>query len=344
MKAPKQTTKAASDQDNAWKELLDHHFREFMEFFFPTIAAEINWARKPVFLDKELPKLEPANTSGGRIADKLAQVWRLDGGEIYVMLHSEIQGRAKAEFNRRMYVYNYRISDRDKAEVVSLGVVTGSVKNVALGRYETERWGCRVLFEFLVVKITDWRGREAELEKSRNPFAMVVLAQLKLLEIQGKPERKYAAKRDLMLLLLRAGYQKTSIRSLLRFLDWVIRLPKEAEEQLTYEVEKKTKGKAMPYITSWERRGLERGLERGQKIGEERGQKIGEERGQKIGKEKGQKEMLLQLLKWKFGELEKGIAARIEQLPATRLNRLAKALLKFTEPADLTRWLDRNAV
>lgn len=92
----------------------------------------------------------------------------------------------------------------------------------------------------------------------------------------------------------------------------------------------------MPYVTSWERRGIERG--------QEIGQKIGEERGRKIGKEKGQKELLLQLLKWKFGALERGVVAQIEQLPATRLNRLAKALLKFTEPADLTRWLDRNAV
>ena len=156
-KAPAEAT---SDQDNAWKELLDHHFREFIEFFFPAIAAEINWTRKPVFLDKELPKLEPANTSGARIADKLAQVWRLDGGEIYVMLHSEIQGRARAEFNRRMYIYNYRIRDRDKAAEVSLGV-TGSVKNVALGRYETECWGCRLVFEFPVVKITDWRDRKS---------------------------------------------------------------------------------------------------------------------------------------------------------------------------------------
>ncbi len=80
----------------------------------------------------------------------------------------------------------------------------------------------------------------------------------------------------------------------------------------------------MPYVTSWERRGLERG--------------------QEIGEEKGQKKMVLQLLKWKFGALETEVAAKIEQLPVSRLNKLAKALLKFTKPADLTRWLDRNAV
>jgi hypothetical protein len=88
----------------------------------------------------------------------------------------------------------------------------------------------------------------------------------------------------------------------------------------------------MPYVTHWERRGLERGQEIGQKIGEE------------IGEERGQKKMVLQLLKWKFGDLETSEVAQIMQLPSARLNRLAKALLKFTEPAELTRWLDRNAV
>jgi hypothetical protein len=29
-------------QDNAWKDALDRFFRQFMEFFFPLIAAEID--------------------------------------------------------------------------------------------------------------------------------------------------------------------------------------------------------------------------------------------------------------------------------------------------------------
>ena len=92
MKAPKITlpTDPNSEQDNAWKELLDHHFREFIEFFFPVIAAEINWARKPVFLDKELAKLGPRHATGNRIADKLARVWRNTGEKLFVLLHGEV--------------------------------------------------------------------------------------------------------------------------------------------------------------------------------------------------------------------------------------------------------------
>lgn len=101
-----------------------------MEFFFPTIAAEIDWTRKPVSLDKELQKLSPKHETGKRVADKLARVWRNDGSTLYVLLHGEVQGQAGASFNERMFTYNYRIKDRYTAPVVSLGVITGNTNGV----------------------------------------------------------------------------------------------------------------------------------------------------------------------------------------------------------------------
>lgn len=74
MKKSSQPPTEIADQDNAWKDLLDRHFRDFMRYFFPTIAAEIDWTRRPVFLDKELTKLGPRHETGKRFADKLAQV------------------------------------------------------------------------------------------------------------------------------------------------------------------------------------------------------------------------------------------------------------------------------
>src|SRR5581483_7463273 len=88
-----------SDQDSAWKELLDHHFADFLKFFFPVVHAGIDWTRKPIFLDKELPKLGARHLRGHRLADKLAKVWRKNGKPMFVILHSEIQGQAGASFN-----------------------------------------------------------------------------------------------------------------------------------------------------------------------------------------------------------------------------------------------------
>lgn len=327
MKGSSQTTAEIAEQDNAWKDLLDRHFTDFMRFFFSVIAAEIDWTRKPVFLDKELTKLGPRHETGKRFADKLAQVWLKNGAQIQVLIHGEVQGRAQAEFNRRMYVYNYRITDRYQMEVVSLGVVTGAAGRTRLGRYETERWGCRLVFEFPVVKLTDWRGREKELEASREPFALVVLAQLKVLAAKGKTDKKYAAKRYLIELLLEKGFSREYVKSLLKFIDWLIQLPPELEERLSQEVEETKGGKKMPYVTSWER------------IAQQRGEQIGQERGEKSGR----LALTLRLLKRKVGKLGVDTTARIEQLSVAQLDKLAEALLDFTNLADLKRWLERHA-
>jgi hypothetical protein len=42
------------DYDNPWKTVIELYFREFMAFFFPEIASDIDWERGFVFMDKEL--------------------------------------------------------------------------------------------------------------------------------------------------------------------------------------------------------------------------------------------------------------------------------------------------
>ncbi len=113
---------------------------------------------------------------------------------------------------------NYKLVDRFGVDVVSLVVVTGKAPGAKLGRYSADRWGCSLVFEYPVVRLADWRGREEELLASRNPFALVTLAQLRLLEARGNIEKRYGAKRELILLLLRRGYERERIESLLRFI------------------------------------------------------------------------------------------------------------------------------
>jgi hypothetical protein len=84
MKTPRPTKAGArTEQDNAWKDLLDLYFPEFIAFFFPEIYEAIDWSRKPIFLDKELHKLSPAHATGSRLADKLVRVWLKSGRELW---------------------------------------------------------------------------------------------------------------------------------------------------------------------------------------------------------------------------------------------------------------------
>ncbi len=322
--------KPRAEQDSAWKEMIDEHFEKFIAFFFPDIHSEIDWSRNYVFLDKELAKLGRGHAQGLKLADKLAKVWLKAGHELWVLIHTEVQGQAAEDFNQRVYVYNYKIVDRFGAEVVSLAVVTGRVGETRLGRYEVERWGCRLLFEFPVAMIESWRGREAELLASDNPFALVVLAHLRVWEAKGDAAKQYEVKRELIRLAYEQGYEREQILSLLRFIDWMIILPEDLEERLDDEIEELEEGKKMPYVTSWERRAEKRGLERGL------------ERGEKRGRKEGRIDVVLLLLEQRLGEIEASMRKLVEKLTLKRLDDLAVALLDFTEASDLERWLKRN--
>jgi len=50
-------------------------------------------------------------------------------------------------------------------------------------KYETARWGFRHFFEFPIVKLIDYKQRWEELEKSDNPFAIIVMAYLNRLTL-----------------------------------------------------------------------------------------------------------------------------------------------------------------
>ncbi len=111
------------DHDSPWKEVLESRFPEFLALLFPTIHVEVDWSRGTEFLDKELQKVVRDAELGRRHTDKLVKVWAHDGSEAWVLIHVEVQGEAETAFTERMYVYHYRLFDRYKMDVVSLGVL-----------------------------------------------------------------------------------------------------------------------------------------------------------------------------------------------------------------------------
>jgi predicted transposase/invertase (TIGR01784 family) len=50
------------------------------------------------------------------------------------------------------------------------------------------------------------------------------------------------------------------IQTLLKFIDWLIKLPEEYQEKLNYEISKLEEEYKMPYVTSWERGGIKKGV------------------------------------------------------------------------------------
>jgi len=142
-----------------------------------------------------------------------------------------------------------------------------------------------------VVKLLDFQGREATLERHPNIFAIVVLASLAKLKSKDV-EPRYHAKRRLVRLLYERGHTKDEICDLLRFLDWILCLPRELEEEIIREAHYLESKKVMPFLSNIERWAIEEGLKKGEMLGQKRGEKLGKILGKKLGRKLGKAEGL----------------------------------------------------
>ena len=76
-------------------------------------------------------------------------------------------------------------------------------------------------------------------------------------ELNG-PARK-AFKKQLIRLSWQRGYQTKQTWQLIRFLDWVMRLPENLEQELRQELAAEEESLMQQYVTSWERLAKEEG-------------------------------------------------------------------------------------
>jgi len=238
-------------------------FEDFMAFFFPQAHADIDWGRGYEFLDKELQQVVREAELGRRLVDKLVKVWRRRGEEAWVLAHVEVQGQEEGEFAERMYVYNYRLFDRYHRLVASLAVLADERAGWRPGGFGYHLWGCEVGFKFPVVKLLDCRERWQELEASCNPFAVVVMAHLKAQETRQDAEGRLEGKLRLVKGLYERGWGREDILELFRFIDWMMALPEGLERRFERELIRYEEEKKMPYVTSIERSGIEKGLQQG---------------------------------------------------------------------------------
>ncbi len=265
-----------SDYDSPWKEILERYFEEFMAFFFPTMYQGIDWSKEYQFLDKELQQIVRDAELGRRLVDKLVEVYTTDGDAAWVLIHVEVQGKAEDDFAKRMYVYNYRIYDLYQRPVASFGVLADEHPTWRPSGYYLKLWGTRTLFRFPVVKILDYADKWEMLEASQNPFAIVVQAHLKTLETQKNDTSRSRWKITLTKELYRRGFSKADIVKLYRFIDWLMRLPEDLEQQCFQELLEFEEAQRMPYITTAERIGIKKGVEKGIRRGLNKGEVIGE--------------------------------------------------------------------
>jgi len=248
------------EQDNTWKDVVEELFEAFLFFFFPDIHKDIDFAKGYAFLDKELQQITGDSETGGRVADKLAKVRLVDGTDGWLLIHFEIQGYVQKVFPERMFVYNYRIFDKYRKEVISLAILTDDNPNFRPNEYRRARWGFEISCRYPIIKLLDYRDRWAELETSSQPFAIIVMAFLKTLETEGNVQERYTWKKRFLLELYQRGLNRETILAVYKFIDWVMKLSKELNTKLVAEIQDTEETKKMSYITTAERMGIEKSM------------------------------------------------------------------------------------
>lgn len=269
-------TSSAADHDSPWKMALEGYFQEFLDLLFPSIHAQVDWAKGYSFLDKELQQITADANTGRRYADKLIQVHARDGSETWVLIHVEVQGEPEEAFAERMYTYQYRLRDRYGVDVVSLAVLADTRESFRPNTFRYQRWGCELIFTYPTAKLMDWEARWSELEASTNVFALVVMAQ-----IQSKRVKDGVRRRDVKIALIRflyeRGYSREQVIQLFIMIDWMVQLPRSLEPGFVQAVYAIQEEKRMPYVNTIERLGIEKGEKLGIEKGRQEGQREAKE-------------------------------------------------------------------
>ncbi|NGZ27262.1 MAG: cytosolic protein [Magnetococcales bacterium] len=312
-----------SEYDSPWKEIMRFYFKEFISFFLPVAYEEIDWQRPPEFLDKELDRITKEAKGKNRRVDLLVKVWLLGGDELWILIHVEIQGDRDPEFEERMYTSQHRAYDLYHKPVIGLAILADEDASWRVSEYRRGMFGSEVVYKFNTVKLLDYLDRLEALEASDNPFAVVTVAHLAAKQTKNQVEDRLRVKSRIIRGLYQRGFTRQQILDLFRFIDWILSLPKDADQRFWQELSTFEEMQKMSYITSVERIGMEKGM----LIGEERGMLIGEARGEARGEKKGKTEMLLDLLQDRFGIVPDWVSSKLAEADLETLKRWSKRIL-----------------
>ncbi|RUT01600.1 hypothetical protein DSM106972_066970 [Dulcicalothrix desertica PCC 7102] len=245
-----------ADYDSPWKEALDVYFESFLELCFPWIHADIDWSRGYESLDTDLREVTRDAETGNRLADKLVKVWLHDGEEVVVLIHIEIQSQYQQKFPKRIYIYNHRLFDKNDIETISLVVLGDNDPNWRPTSFGYSRWRFNTSTEYPMVKLLDFQSRWDELERSKNPFAVVIMAHLSTLDTFGKDQQRFQSKLSLVRGLYERGYNRNEILELFRLIQWMMVFPRELEADFKQEFTRILEERRMPFYTDFEIDGM----------------------------------------------------------------------------------------
>jgi hypothetical protein len=253
-------TKTQDDYDSPWKEAIVLFFPDFLSFFFPAIHTDLDWNQPFDFLDQELRKIIRQSADGNKRVDVLVKVFSKSRGEQWLLIHIEVQSQMDAKLPARMFNYNVKAQQRFNRSVASVAILADNCPTWRPTTFEQQLWGCNLVFQFPTCKVLDY---PIVPRVPNNPFSWLVAAHMETQRTKGKYDERKAVKLSLVKNLMLGGQPAEMVFQLLRLVHWLLALPPDLEYIFDQEISNFQEEHKMPYMTSWERRGHEKGLQDG---------------------------------------------------------------------------------
>jgi hypothetical protein len=305
------------DHDRLFKELLTTFFVEFIELFFPELAAYLD-RDSAEFLDKEI---FTDVTHGERHEADIVAKARFRGKDLGFLIHVEPQARRETVFSRRMFTYFARLHEKYDMPIYPIALFSYPAPlKPEPSEYRVEFPDLTVLtFNFRVVQLNRLAWRDF-LDRT-NPIAAALMTNMAMAPGE-QPRVKLACLRMLARLQLDPARERLISGFIDQYLQLTIDQNKVFEAEIEQLVPQEKEG-VMELVTSWMQEGIAKGLLQ--------------------GREQGEREMVMRQLRKRFGTLDAAIVSRIESLNKDDIEQLGEELLSFTGHGDLDRWLQLHS-
>jgi predicted transposase YdaD len=304
------------DHDRLFKELLTTFFIEFLELFFPKLAAEID--RDSIqFLDKEI--FTDLSSGERHEVDLLVKV-RLRGREIFILVHVENQATWQANFPERMFEYFTLLHGKLGLPIYPIAIFSYDRPVApAADRYEIDVIDLPVLrFQFQAIQLNrlNWR----EFLKTPNPVASALMTKMSI-----APEDRPRVKLECLRMVATLKLDPARSELIGAFMNSYLKLT--AAETLVYNQElqamaPKEKEIVMEVFNEWT--------------------EMGRIEGRAQGEAKARVNLLARQLRRRFGEVPPEISESIRNLTSEQAGDFADAMIDFKSLDEVQAWLARS--
>ncbi len=207
-----------TDKDGNLKEIIQVLYKDAVRMLNPALFRLIDWSIPVEFLEQELRRLNRTYFRGAKRCDILAKFWLKSGEQKFGLLHWEIEGDPRENFGKRMHKYHVLIEIKHEIEdIAGMALYVGEKSIHQVDTYRHEFAGASITYRFPILKV--WEQDERKLLKSRNPFALVILAILYVLRTKGKFDDRLLFKEKLYELAERKKLSPLNLAQLLIFVN-----------------------------------------------------------------------------------------------------------------------------